>query len=183
MNTLPPPPGTPTSSPPLARIRMSPDIAGSRGAIRAVAFVEAFKGAVVLMAATGLLALVHKDLNELGIRLVAHTHLNPASKYPHIFLDAISHLDEPRVLALAAGAFVYAAVRLLEAYGLLRQRAWAEWLAALSGAIYVPLEVAEVVHKPTALDVAILGANAAVVAVMVRALIQRRSSRLAQPTA
>ena len=150
--------------------------AGSLGAIRAVAFVEAFKGAVVLMAATGLLALVHKDLAELGIRLVAHTHLNPASKYPHIFLDAMAHLDEPRVLALAAGAFAYAAVRLLEAYGLFRRRAWAEWLAALSGAVYVPIEVAEVVHKATALDVAILAANAAVVAIMVRALIRRRSS-------
>jgi uncharacterized membrane protein (DUF2068 family) len=145
------------------------------GAVRAVAFVEAFKGAVVLMAATGLLALVHKDLNELGIRLVAHTHLNPASRYPHIFLDAMSRLDEPRVLALAAGAFAYAALRFLEAYGLLRQRAWAEWLAALSGAIYVPLEVAEIVRKPTALDVAILVVNAAVVATMVRALMQRRS--------
>ena len=148
----------------------------SNGAIRAVAFLEAFKGVVVLMVATGLLALVHKDLNELGTRLVAHTHLNPASRYPHIFLDAMARLDEPRVLALAAGAFAYAALRLLEAYGLLRQRAWAEWLAALSGAIYVPLEVAEVVHKPTALDMAILVVNAAVVAIMVRALMQRRSS-------
>ena len=162
---------------------MPTESAGPRGAIRAVAFIEACKGAVVLVAATGLLTLLHKDLNELGTRLVAHTHLNPASKYPHIFLDALTHLDEPRVLALAAGAFAYAAVRLLEAYGLFRQRAWAEWLAALSGALYVPLEIVEVLHKPTALDMAVLVANAVVVAVMIRALIRRRSSRAAQPTA
>ena len=96
--------------------RTAADVA-SRGAIRAVAFFEAFKGAVVLVMATGLLALVHEDLNELGIRLVEHTHLNPAARYPHIFLDAVSHLNEPRLLALAAGAFAYGVLRLLEAWG------------------------------------------------------------------
>ena len=41
----------------------------SRRAIRAIAFVEAFKGVVVLAAATGLLALIHKNLNDLAAQL------------------------------------------------------------------------------------------------------------------
>lgn len=149
-------------------------VSGSRQAIRFIALVEALKGVVVLLAATGLLMLVHEDLNDLAARLVQHTHLNPASKYPHIFLDAVSHLQEPRLVWLAIGAAAYAAVRLIEAYGLFRERAWAEWLAALSGGLYVPLEVVEVVRKPSALGYAVLAINLAVVAVMVWALIQRR---------
>jgi uncharacterized membrane protein (DUF2068 family) len=145
-------------------------------AVRLVALFELLKGAVVLLAATGLLALLHQDLNVLAARLVEHTHLNPASKYPHIFLDAVSRLQQPRLLWLAAGAGLYSGVRLLEGYGLLRGRAWAEWLAALSGGVYVPLEVAEALQGPSALNVGLLLANLLVVAVMVRALMQRRKS-------
>src|SRR5688572_6800050 len=77
-------------------------------AIRAVAAVEGLKGIVVLLAASGLLAFVHEDLNRLANRLVEHAHLNPASKWPHVFLDAVARLDEPRLLLLAMGAAAYA---------------------------------------------------------------------------
>ncbi|MCC6194032.1 MAG: DUF2127 domain-containing protein [Burkholderiales bacterium] len=143
-----------------------------------MAFVEAMKGIVVLLVATGLLALVHRDLNDLAVRLVEHTHLNPASRLPHIFLDAVGHLDQPRRLWLALGAAAYAVARLVEGYGLFRERAWAEWLAALSGGVYVPLELVELVRKPSLLSVALLAVNLAVVIVMVMALVQRRSSRV-----
>jgi uncharacterized membrane protein (DUF2068 family) len=143
-------------------------------AIRLVAFFEAFKGAAVLLAATGLLALVHHDLAAWAASLVQHTHLNPASRYPRIFLDAMANLQHTRLVWLALGAAAYSAVRFAEAYGLYRQRPWAEWLAALSGGLYIPFEVAGVIHERTALSAVLLVANAAVVAVMMRALIARR---------
>lgn len=149
----------------------------SRPAIRAIAFFEAFKGAVVLLAATGLASLMHRDLGDLAERLVAHAHLDPASKYPHIFLDAVARLEDTRLLWLAGGAAAYATLRFVEAYGLLRERAWAEWLAALSGGVYVPVEIAKLVERPTALGAAVLAANLAVVAVMVWALRQRQQTR------
>src|SRR6516225_11574235 len=93
----------------------------ARRAVRTVAMFEGFKGVVVLLSATGLLTLVHKDLNDLAERFVRHTHLNPASKYPHIFLDAVARFNEPRLLWLAAGAAAYAILRLVEAYGLLKE--------------------------------------------------------------
>jgi len=148
-----------------------------RRAIRLVAGVEAAKGLVVLLAATGLLALVHHDLNELAARLVAFTHLNPAAKYPRIFLDAVEQVPQARLAwlaGLAAGAAGYAAVRLVEAWGLWRARPWAEWLAALSGAVYVPFEMAELVHRPGALAAGVLTVNLMVVALMAQALWQRR---------
>lgn len=136
--------------------------------------MEATKGIVVLLAATGLLALVHHDLNAFAARLVQHTHLNPASRYPHIFLDALARMNESRLVWLALGALAYATARLVEAYGLLRERPWAEWLAALSGGLYVPAELVELARRPSALGLVLLAVNAAVVGVMVRALLQRR---------
>lgn len=145
-------------------------------ALRVVAIVEGLKGLAALLAATGLLALLHRDLDALVIQLVEHAHLNPAAKYPHILIDAASHLDQPRLLGLAAGAVAYALVRFVESFGLYRQRAWAEWLAALGGGIYLPLELAEMVRRPSTLGLALLLTNGLVVAVMVRALLRRRSA-------
>ncbi len=146
-------------------------------AVRVIAFIEAAKGILVLVAATGLLAFIHADWNDLAARLVRLSHLNPASKYPHIFLDAVSHLQEPRLLWLAAGAAAYSLLRLVEAYGLFRERAWAEWLAALSSGLYIPAEVAEILRRPALPSIAVLVINVAVVAVMAHALWQRRRPR------
>lgn len=143
-------------------------------AIAFVAMVEALKGTVVLLAASGALALVHRDLHAMAVSLVAHAHLNPASRYPRIFLDAAAHLQDTRLLWLATGAAGYGGLRLLEAYGLFRERPWAEWLAAGSGALYVPFELLEMVRAPSVLGALVLVLNLLVVALMVRALAARR---------
>lgn len=153
-----------------------PSTRTARRAIRTIAALEAAKGVVVLLAATGLLSLLHADLGALAARLVRYSHLNPASHYPQIFIDAASHLQTPRLLWLALGAIAYSALRLVEAWGLLREQAWAEWLAAGGGAIYVPIELAELLHEPSALGVGVMAANVAVVAVMVMALRARRAA-------
>ncbi len=145
-----------------------------RRAIRVIAAVEAAKGLAVLLAASGLLGLLHKDLHALAVRLIEHSHLNPASKYPQIFLDAVSHVGQSNLMWLALGAAAYSALRFTEAYGLFRERAWAEWLAALSGGVYLPLELANMVRHFSALGLALMLVNVGVVAVMVWALLQRR---------
>jgi uncharacterized membrane protein (DUF2068 family) len=143
-------------------------------AIRSVALFEAFKGALVLLAACGLLSLLHHDIHALAARLIAHTHLNPAAHYPSIFLDAAARLHDDRLRLLALGAAAYSSLRFVEAWGLWRQRAWAEWLAAASGAIYLPAELFELVERPGWLHAALLAVNLLVVGVMVRALMTRR---------
>lgn len=148
----------------------------SSSAIRLVATLEGIKGVIVLFAASGLLALVHHDVHRLAALLVEHAHLNPASKYPKIFLDAATQVNDPQLWQLAAGAAAYSVLRLAEAYGLYRDRAWAEVLAAVSGAIYVPFELMELVHRPTGLAASLLTLNLAVVALMVYALNARRKA-------
>lgn len=143
-------------------------------AIRTVALFEAFKGAVVLLAGFGLLSLVHKDVHAVAARLIEHMHLNPASRYPQIFLDAASNVHDRRLEWLAVGAGAYALVRFVEACGLYGEKAWAEVLAAVSGAIYVPFEIAELVRRPTWHGALLLVFNLFVVALMVSALLQRR---------
>lgn len=143
------------------------------GSIRTIAVLEFAKGVLVLAAGFGVLALLHRDLHALALRLVEHAHLNPASHYPSIFLDAANHSGDGRLRALAAGAALYAGLRLIEGYGLWRERAWAEWLAALSGGLYIPFELLGLFRQPTLLGGVVLALNVAVVAVMALAVRRR----------
>ncbi len=146
-------------------------------AIRLVAYLEAAKGIVVLLAATGLLSLIHQNVYELAALAIEHAHLDPAAKYPQIFLDAAAKVGDSRLLMLAAGAAAYSAIRLVEAYGLYFERAWAEVLAAVSGAIYVPFELAALAEKPNWYGVGVLVLNVVVVMLMMRALLRRRLAK------
>ena len=132
--------------------------------VRAIAFFEAFKGTLVLVAGFGLLSLVHRDLEDLAERLVRHSHLNPASHYPRVFIEAAAGTSDARLRTLAALAFVYSTVRFVEAYGLWRMRAWAEWFAIISGCVYLPIEVYELAKGATLIKAGILILNAVIVA-------------------
>ena len=143
--------------------------------IRAVAVFEAAKGSVVLLAGFGLLTLLHRDLQAIAERLVELSHLNPAHHYPTIFIEAMSKMNDSRIMAFAAFAGLYAAVRFVEAYGLWRLRAWAEWFAIVSGSIYVPIEIYEVARHVTWLRVTVLIVNLAIVAYLVYVRLWMRS--------
>jgi uncharacterized membrane protein (DUF2068 family) len=151
----------------------------SRRAERLVAIFEAAKGLLVLMVGFGLLSVVHQDLEQIAEELVRHFHLNPASRYPRIFLDVASQFSNLRMWLLAALAFGYAILRLAEAYGLWRGRRWAEWLALASATLYVPIEVYELFTGLSWIKVATLTANIAIIACMSRVL--RRSRQRSPP--
>lgn len=131
-----------------------------------VALFEAAKGGVVIVAGLGLLALVHRNVQELAEEVVRHLHFNPASRFPRIFLDAAAAATDSRLWALALAATGYALVRFAEAYGLWRQRAWAEWFGILSGAIYLPIEAYELTVSVTPVKVSVLAVNLFIVALL-----------------
>lgn len=151
---------------------------GNKKLMRLVALFEAGKGLLVLLAGCGLLAVLHRDVQHIAEDLVRVMHLNPASHYPRIFIDAASHTTHGRLLILAWLAFAYAMVRLVEGYGLWMERRWAEWFAAVSGGIYVPLEMFELWSHPSWLKACTLGANLAVVAYMAWSLRHKGSRRV-----
>jgi len=146
--------------------RMMSTSALDRG-VRLVAVFEALKGALVLGVGLGLLSLVHHDLQAVAERLVLHSHLNPARHYPRIFIQAAAHTKDSRLLTLAALAFLYSAVRFIEAYGLWKLKVWAEWFAILSGSLYLPVEIYEIFRRVTWMRGLVLLTNLLIVAYLV----------------
>ena len=143
-------------------------------ALRPIAVFEAFKGAIVLIAGFGLLSFLDRDNEVYAERIIRVLHLNPASHYPQIFITAMARMEDSHLWALAGFAALYAGIRFAEAYGLWHGRRWAEWLAALGGAVYVPVEIYELWHKTTWLRVGALVINVAVVAYMAWLLTENR---------
>ena len=172
--------GVPRSGDAAGRIDNATGVAaaGRRGlrllTLRMVALVEFTKGALVLVAGAGLLALIHRDVQDIAEGLIRHLHLNPANEVPRIFLELAGRLAFANLWLLALGALVYAVVRIAEGYGLWRDRGWAEWLGAVSGLIYVPFELHALAKGVTALRLTTLVINLLVVLVLCEALWQRR---------
>ena len=138
--------------------------------LRAVAVYEGLKGLLVLFAGFGLLATVHRDVQVIAGRLIAQLHLDPARRFPRIFLDATANVTDHRLRILALLAALYALLRFVMAFGLWFEKRWAQWLVALSAAIYLPLEVRELAQGFNGFVIGALAFNVLVVALMVAAL-------------
>ena len=147
--------------------------------IRLIAIFEAAKGSLVLLAGFGLLGLIHRDVGHYAEELVRHFHLNPASRFPRIFLEAAAKSNDTTLVLLACAAFAYAAFRLAEAFGLWHQRRWAEWLGALTGSVYIPIEMYELMHGVSWPKVMLLTVNLACVVYLVAALRSHGNGRRA----
>lgn len=140
--------------------------------VRAVALFEAAKGTLVLLTGFGALSLVHHDAQRFAEQLVGHLHLNPAKHYPRIFIDTAANLTDTRLWRLAILAATYGLIRFVEAYGLWLGRRWAEWFAAVSGGIYIPFEIYELLQRVTWLAFGALVVNALIVGLMIHTLIR-----------
>ena len=148
----------------------------NRRALRTIALFEAAKGLAALIATVGLLNLMHRDVKQLAIELIGRFGLRPDAHYPSILLHYAGLLPGANVHLIVLAAVGYIAVRFAEAYGLWYDRAWAEWLGALSGGLYVPFEVHHLLHRPSLTTAAVLAGNILVVAVLGHQLWLRRRS-------
>jgi uncharacterized membrane protein (DUF2068 family) len=127
--------------------------------LRTVAVFEAAKGAIVLPIGCGVLHLIHKNLDDIAERITEVLHINPEGKLSNLFVELANHTTDRTLWVLALGALVYAAVRLITAYGLWREREWAQWFELLSIALYLPPELYWLLRHPNWLKWGVLVTN------------------------
>ena len=152
------------------------DLSAASRILRGVAIFEAAKGLLVLLGGIGLFELIHYNVQHMAEQIIAHTHLNPANGYPRIFLDLASKITDGKLFVLAFFALAYALIRLAEAYGLWFERRWAQWLGAISGGIYVPIEIYELFHQASTMKFVALVVNLAIVIFLARRLAQQKTA-------
>ncbi|MFC3552120.1 DUF2127 domain-containing protein [Lysobacter cavernae] len=139
--------------------------------LHAIALFEAAKGLLALLAASGLELLGPAPLVRWLQELTSRFQLDP----DHGALAWLSQTINPDSVHLAAAAVLaYGLLRLLEAWGLWRAKAWASWLGCISAAVYLPLDVYALFRHPGWLSTIVLIVNLIVVAVLARDLVKRR---------
>jgi uncharacterized membrane protein (DUF2068 family) len=132
-------------------------------ALRSIATFELAKGLVVLLAAIAILFLMGRDPWDVADGLLRLLHISPDGHFAQMFLDWADTLTDAKLWAVAGAALAYSILRFLEAYGLWYARAWAEWIALVSGSLYLPFEIYRLIHRQTLLHVSILLINLAIV--------------------
>ncbi|NVN91677.1 MAG: DUF2127 domain-containing protein [Desulfuromonadales bacterium] len=145
--------------------------------LHVVALFEGTKGLLVLAVGFGLLSFIHKDIHEAALRLVNYFHFNPARHYPRIFLELMEHITDAKLWSLAIAALMYFVVRMVEAVGLWLRKTWAEWFAVLTGGMYIPFELFEVVRRVTWPRVTVLFINVGIVSYLLFVLIKNGEKR------
>jgi uncharacterized membrane protein (DUF2068 family) len=157
---------------------------GSLPVLRAVASLELTKGLIVLMAACGVLLMLHReDPWDIADGLLRLLHISPDHHFAQVFLDWADSLTETKVWAVAGVALGYSLLRFVEAYGLWYAKAWAEWIALISGTLYLPFEIYKLINRPSLFHVGVFVINVAVVLYLVYELKTGESlHRRCQPT-
>jgi len=137
-----------------------------RNLLRAVASFEFTKGIFVLSIGLCALLLVHRDAWVIAESLLARLHINTDRRSAQLFLDFADRLTDASLWAAAELAFAYSLLRFVEAYGLWRQRTWAEWLAFVSGTLFLPLEIRGLMRGITVPRSSVFAANLGIVLYM-----------------
>jgi len=140
----------------------------ARVAERGVATLEFLKGLAVVLIGAGFAAMLHRDheVDDVASSLIYFLHLSNHHHISAIFLRVADKLEDSNLILIAVFAGLYSLIRFVEAYGLWNGRAWAEWLALVSGSLYLPLEIYELFRRPTWVRFAIFLINVLVVAYM-----------------
>lgn len=155
---------------PNPQLRAALDLRGRAGQVkvlRAVASFELSKGLVVLAAGFGVLLLLHRDTSEIAQNLLRLLHISPDHRLHRLLMRSANRVTDKKLWSFAGVALIYSILRFVEAYGLWKARAWAEWIALISGAIYLPFEVVELIRRLSLFHLSLLIVNLAVVLYMV----------------
>lgn len=145
-----------------------------RRVLQTVATVEFLKGVFVSLMGICALLLVHKDAWLYAESLLALFHISTDRRIALLFLDFADNITDAKLWAAARLAFAYSALRFTEAYGLWHCRTWAEWVAAISGTLLLPLEVQELFRRVTLLRCGLLIGNVAIVLYMIYVILANR---------
>jgi uncharacterized membrane protein (DUF2068 family) len=148
-----------------ASVRISRTDAGKTGAtaLWLIGCFKLTKGLLLVAVAIGALHLLHKDVADVVATWVTHVYVDPDNRYVDRVLSTLSSLDERKLKAISAGAFLYSALLLTEGTGLLLRQRWAEYFTVVVTGSFIPLELYELARHVTVSRLIVISINVAIV--------------------
>ena len=160
-----------TTEPHAARLTYaSKKDAAQTAGLLAIAAFKLFHAILLLLAGLAAINLMHRDVEHVARTVLHHIRADPDSKHFHTLLARLTGISPKKFEIVGIGAFVYSALYFTEGIGLLLAKRWAEWMAVITTAGFVPLEIYEVFHHPHAVRIIVLIINVAIVVYLIKEL-------------
>jgi len=154
----------------------------SRRVLRLIALERAGRGLLLLAAGVYLLFHLNSDFGRLGERVMRAIELDPRRPFFHRIVAYLHHLHASELRIAAIVAIGYGVLELVEGTGLWLDQLWAEYLTVIATSLLLPLELYEIVHRPSVWKAAGIVVNIAIVAYLAYLLRRRvRNSRMLEP--
>ena len=149
----------------------------SKRAIRLIGVFKLVKATLLVLLAFGALRAMHGDLADTIDELAKALRVDPHGQLIEGLVAKVSGVSPERLRLVGFGTLAYAVLFGTEGVGLLLAKVWAEWLAVVSTAGFIPLEIISLVHHVNAVHVATLAVNVLVVAYLLRERLRDRSDK------
>jgi len=149
----------------------------SRRIIRLIAAERLVRGIALIVAGIYLLTHVGSDFGRIADHLMRAVELDPRRPFFHRIVERLHRLHAGTVVLTGSAAIGYGALELVEGTGLWLDELWAEYLTVIATALLIPLELYELVHKPSALKAAGISVNVGIVLYLAWRLRRRVAGR------
>lgn len=135
--------------------------------LRLIAFFKMLKAATLIATGIGAFKLIHADVGRILEHWVGMINLDPGGRLVNQAVERITDLSPQKIRELGIVSFIYAGLFLTEGIGLWLLKRWAEWFTVIITGSLVPIEIYELIHRPTAIKALVLIINVAVVVYLI----------------
>src|SRR5213593_1849207 len=127
------------------------DPSRTRLVLRLIAVERSLRGVLLLAAGTYLLFHLSTDFGRVAERIIRSIDIDPRQHFFHRFVTRLHRLRAHELRIAAVAAVGYGALELVEGVGLWLDQLWAEYLTVVATSLLLPLELYELVSKPSPL--------------------------------
>ena len=161
-------------------IEYNPAMAQRRSVLLTLIAITKLAKAVLLIAvALGAHHLLRGDVQEIVLHWAHAVRVDPDNRYAQAILTRITGLSHKRLEEIGLATLLYGTLFLVEGIGLLLMKRWAEFVAVISTAGFLPVEIYEVVVRFRTAKLVVLLLNTAIVFYLVMRLREDRPAATA----
>lgn len=135
-----------------------------------IALFKLLKGVLLLLAGAGFFRWVDPEIDTFLSPVLDALHLSTHTQLLHAFLLKVDVLPRHSLLMMGLISVGYAALLLVEGFGLWIETSWAAYLTVIATSVLLPGEFHAVVREISVMGLAVLAVNVAIVGYLVRRL-------------
>ncbi len=148
----------------------------TRLVLRLIAVERTLRGLLLLAAGVYLLFHLSTDFGRLAERIIRSVELDPRQHLLHRLVTRLHSLRAHQLRIIGILALGYGGLELVEGVGLWLDQLWAEYLTVIATSLLVPIEVYELVARPSLWKAGGIVINLVIVGYLVRGLRRRVGS-------